>query len=326
MAREIDTTTGRAAVMVAGDAPWHRLGVNVKEAQTSEAAIKLAGLDWNVDQLPVFAARDTDAYQAKGYVANVRTDTNAVLGIVGDGYRVFQNREAFDFMDAIVGDKLAMFETAGSLRGGRQVWMMARIPGELRATANDVTLPYVLLSNSHDGSRALRMIPTAVRVVCQNTLTLALRRGGTGGIVIRHSESLADRVAEARTALGIVSDRLQQHEQEVQALAKKQVTIGQLAEYFATVVAGTTLGDKNKELLLKVLGDNLNHDTNRIPGIEGTAWAAYNAVSWYADHQMRSLGKTDAQRTEVRLNSVWFGQASNLKQAAYEAALKLVSA
>ncbi len=102
-------------------------------------------------------------------VANVRSDTHSVLGVVGKTYRVFQNVEAFDFMDTLVGEKLAMYETAGALRQGKRIWMLARIPKEYRV-GDDVVQPYVLLSNAHDGTQALRMIPTTVRGVAIGVL------------------------------------------------------------------------------------------------------------------------------------------------------------
>ncbi|HVT87735.1 MAG TPA: DUF932 domain-containing protein [Tepidisphaeraceae bacterium] len=138
MAHEIDQTTGKAAVFVTGEPAWHRLGTVIEQATTSAQAIGLAGLDWNVAQWPVRAFGPDNlgaGADIPDVVANVRTDTKAVLGVVGRRYRVFQNREAFDFMDALVGDKLAMYETAGSLHGGKRVWMMARIPKEYRAGA-----------------------------------------------------------------------------------------------------------------------------------------------------------------------------------------------
>jgi phage/plasmid-like protein (TIGR03299 family) len=163
MAHEIDQTTGSAAVFVTGEPAWHRLGTVIAQATTSAEAIGLAGLDWRVQQWNVrpFGPDDqTVGTDIADTVANVRTDTKAVLGVVGKRYRVFQNHEAFDFMDALVGDKLAIYETAGSLHGGKRVWMLARIPKEYRAGADDLIKPYVLLTNTHDGSQALRM-PTA---------------------------------------------------------------------------------------------------------------------------------------------------------------------
>jgi len=145
--------------------------------------------------------------------------------VVSTGYRAFQNREAFDFMDQLVGEQLAMFETAGSLKGGRRVWMLAKLPNELRIAGDDVVKPYVLLTNGHDGTAALRMIPTTVRVVCQNTLNLALgRAGSTEGLSIFHFENLDARVADARRKLGIVAKRVDLFAEEAQILAARQVS------------------------------------------------------------------------------------------------------
>lgn len=113
-------------------------------------------------------------------------------------------------MDAIVGERLAMFETAGSLKDGKRAWMLARIPKGIRAAGDDVVEPYVLLTNSHDGSMALRMFPTTIRVVCQNTLNLALRQAGESGLTIYHRESLQQRVEEAKVLLGLISERVDQ--------------------------------------------------------------------------------------------------------------------
>ena len=124
MAHEIDQTTGRATVFAVGRVSWHGLGATIDKAVNSRDAIELAGMDWTVEQWPIYAtpgSSNQHAVKAERYVANVRTDTNAVLGVVSQSYTVFQNREAFDFMDTIVGDKLAMYETAGSLKGGRKV-------------------------------------------------------------------------------------------------------------------------------------------------------------------------------------------------------------
>ncbi len=333
MAHEIDMTGGIARVMVAGAPAWHRLGTNVAEAQTSDEAIKLAGLDWNVEQIPVQAVRTVEVdgqlvnrtIDIPGKYANIRSDSEAPLAVVSDSYRVFQNREAFDFCDAIVGQKLAMYETAGSLKGGKQVWMMIRVPGELRATANDVTLPYIVLSNTHDGSQALRMVPTAVRVVCANTLTLALSRSHrTQGVTIRHCESLKDRVEEARKAFSIVTRRLEAHGQEMRQMAERKLTQSELANYFARIVTANTESDAKRKELLNALADSLNHPTNNVDGITGTAWAAYNAVSYYADHLTKVRG-SGMKADDARLNSVWFGAANDMKQTAYNAALDLLS-
>lgn len=331
MAHAIDETTGQAAVFVTGEPAWHQLGKVIEQATTSAEAIQLAGLDWRVHQWPV-RAFDPDNHTTEAgipdTVANVRTDTNAVLGVVGKRYRVFQNREAFDFMDALVGDKLAMYETAGSLHGGRRVWMMARIPKEYRAGPDDLIKPYVLLTNTHDGSQALRMIPTTVRVVCQNTLNLALHEAGVEGLAISHHPRLESRVQEARMKLGIIAARFDKFDEELHAMLDKDLSVTEANGYFRGLsgVDLPTQSDRQKNRRDKVYGQmlaNFDNDRNTLPGVTHTAWAAYNAVSEWADHQKIHRGGNPAEKMNRKLDSIWFGGAHQVKQAAYHGALEL---
>lgn len=369
MSHQIDVSTGRAACMVTGAAPWHKLGQNVSQAQTSAEAIKLACLDWGVEKRPLFApGNDGAMLPVSEKYALVRTDTGAPLGVVGKQYTPFQNEASFDFMDTLVDDKLAMYETAGSLKGGRRIWMMARLPRELRvAGTDDTVLPYVLLTNSHDGTSALRIVPTSIRTVCMNTLNLALREAGSQGMSIRHRDSLKARVHEAREKLGIITARVDTFQTEIDALARVRLTDAQAKDYFMDVfdlrpttkssrpapapVAPASLLDSildgqsgqqgfmsellsgHKEQtarqeranakLLSTLMDNYHNSRNTLPGIEGTAWAVFNAASEFCDHQSIVRGKTEMQRTENRLASAWFGQGDALKQEAYSAALAM---
>ncbi len=323
MAHEIDATTGQTAVFVTGEAAWHKLGTVVSTAQTSAEAIKLAHLDWHVDQRNLAVpAPDGSWLPVEGKVANVRNDTQGVLGVVGVGYRPFQNQEAFDFMDAIVQERLAMFETAGALKGGRHIWMLARLPREILVAGNDVIHPYVLLTNSHDGSRSLRMIPTSVRVVCNNTLSLALGRAkSTDGISIWHTESLERRVTEARNNLGIITRRMDRFATEAQSLARRQLNGDQLRDYFTGLVADRS--EKQQQKLLEAFIDNLHNERNAMPEIRDSVWAAYNAVSEFADHQITVHGRDELTKLDNRVNSMWFGAGNELKQQAYAAALAL---
>jgi phage/plasmid-like protein (TIGR03299 family) len=334
MAHAIDQTTGRAAVFVVGEPAWHRLGVVIERATTSAEAIGLAGLDWRVEQWPVRAFDpDNHAIEAgiPDTVANVRTDTKAVLGVVGKRYRVFQNHEAFDFMDSLVGDNLAMYETAGSLHGGKRVWMMASIPKEYRAGPDDLIKPYVLLTNTHDGSQALRMIPTTVRVVCQNTLNLALREAGVEGLTISHHPKLESRVAEARAKLGIIAARFDSFDDELHAMLKKDLSVTEAGSYFRGLSGIDQPGQsdrqrKSREQIQGQMLSNFDNERNTLAGIKHTAWAAYNAVSEWADHQRKYRGTTPADKLDRQLDSVWFGQSHQIKQAAYRGALELAGA
>lgn len=331
MAHEIDQTTGRAAVLTTGLVPWHRLGITVENAVNSREAIELAGLNWQVQQWPVYATQEQHAVQAHRHVANVRTDTNAVLGIVGKDYKVFQNREAFDFMDALVGDKLAMYETAGALKDGRLVWMLARIPKQYRAGSEDLIQPYVLLVNSHDGSTSLKMIPTTVRVVCANTLNLTLQshRDKRTGIAIRHHQNLDERVREARERLGVVAARFDKFDEELHQMIQRELRPREVDTYFRDLMPPkpeeTQRQKHQRHDTMRQFQANFENDTNTLPGMRHTAWAAYNAVSEWADHQRNFRGRDETVRAENRLNSVWFGASHDLKQKAYRNALALTA-
>lgn len=220
---------GQAAVFVVGEPSWHRLGKRLDHAVISAVAIVQSRLNWKVIKLPNHT-RLPDGSEAAvpGSFAIVRADTNAVLGAVGARYTPMQNEEAFAFMDALTGDKLAMYESAGALQGGRIVWMLARIPRTLYATAKDEVLPYVLLTNRHDGRSAVWMLPTTVRVECNNTLNLALNLAddGVGGgyaLRVRHSRNIHEQIHRARRNLGLINARVDQFGHEIRALSRRQV-------------------------------------------------------------------------------------------------------
>lgn len=150
------------------ETPWHGLGVKVEEAVCSGEALWLSGLDWNVVQKDIYAENQ----KISGYKANVRDSDDRVLGIVSDRYRIVQNDEAFAFTDSLLGEGVK-YETAGSLSEGRQVWLLAKLPEKYIINGDEIE-PYLVFSNTHDGSEAVRVAITPIRVVCQNTLNLAL--------------------------------------------------------------------------------------------------------------------------------------------------------
>ena len=328
MSHEIDSTTGSAAVFTAGQLPWHGLGRNVTQAVDSRQAITLAGLDWRVGQWPIHAAAPDGwgMVNAKGFVATVREDTKAVLGVVSKRYQPFQNAEAFAFADAIVGEGQARYETAGSLRGGRRVWMLLRLPEEVRVGRGDEIHPYLLLANTFDGSGSLRALLTSVRVVCANTLNLALGTAGRAeGVSIKHRGDLQSRVEAARRTLGLVHRRLRAFSEEVEHLRATPMTAARLERYFDSLLpdADTDAEKRNRDKVLEQLNRNFEDDLNSLAGMRGSAWAAFNAVSEYADHQRKFRGGSPAARAESRLESTWFGSSAELTSAAYRAALQV---
>ncbi len=149
--------------------PWHGLGTRVEEAPSSREALRLAGLDWQVLQKPIMT---TDGQMVKGFRANVRDRDSRVLGVVTDRYKVVQNGDAFAFTDDLLGEGVT-YETAGSLQDGRKTWLLAKLPQRYIISGDEIA-PYLVFMNAHDGSGSIKVAMTPVRVVCMNTLNLAL--------------------------------------------------------------------------------------------------------------------------------------------------------
>ena len=189
MAHNLATTNGKTAMMYVGEVPWHRLGTKLDQPATAREAITAAGLDYRVELKPLKTDDGNDVPTRK---ATVRTDTNQVLGVVGNGYVPVQNFQAFGFLDAVVADGGLRYHTAGALGRGEKIWMLAKLPGQIQVkNSADIVDKFLLLSNAHDGSAALRVYFTPIRVVCQNTLSLAERRSQGQGVSILHKGDLA---------------------------------------------------------------------------------------------------------------------------------------
>lgn len=336
MAHEIDMSTGRAAAYYAETPAWHGLGRVTEEAQTSSEALALAGLDYYVEKKPIFHPRPspldgrTMFEEIPGYVATVRRDTGAALGVVSPLYRVIQNVEQFDILDTILGDEGIVYESAGALRGGSHVWLLARIPQSIEIADGDTQIPYMLLHTSHDGSTAMTIAPTAVRVVCQNTLNIAMGRArGDNSIKVSHRGDIAKKVADAREALGISLSAFAEYTMIARRLAEKKIGRTDAASYFARLVTGNTeeaLEDASTQMrnLHKGLMDSYETDPRQtMPGIRGTAWAALNAFTQHIDHDARTRGASEQERRENRLYSSWFNGGRTAKIAAYEVAREM---
>jgi len=199
-------------------APWHGLGTRVEESLTSQDALHYSGLDWQVKQEPLM----TGTFKSvPGYVANVRSDNDRILGIVSDSYKVVQNEEAFAFTDALIGEGVR-YETAGSLDEGRKVWLLAKLPERYQLVGEDVD-PYIVFTSSHDGSGAIRVAPTPIRVVCQNTLNLALNTAKRSWSTT-HTSNVHSRLDDARNTLLFADKYMKALQQEAERLSMQRVT------------------------------------------------------------------------------------------------------
>ena len=188
MAHGITETDG---MMYTGEAPWHRLGTKVEGAATAEEAIVAAGLDWNVVSKSVYTRNIAGGFEeVPNKIAVVREDTGLVLGVFGDGYQIAQNRGCFGMMNQVTMTDEAVYHTAGSIHGGKRIWMLVKLAEDIKVIPGDTIQPYILLTNSHDGSSALRIVLTPIRVVCANTLTVALRAKEGTGFYGKHTRNL----------------------------------------------------------------------------------------------------------------------------------------
>jgi len=326
MAANIDSMFYHGAV------PWHGLGTKLEHAATAAEAIAAAGLSWEVKQEPIFLAGSSTPLD--GYKANVRGDNRALLGVVGDVYRPLQNKESFSFFDAVVGEKLAIYHTAGALGNGSRVWILAKLPGELRVIGDDITEKYLLLTNTHDGTSAVNIMFTPIRVVCQNTLNVALRDNSRRQS-IRHTASMGLRVADVRDGLGIINARFSVFEEAARALCAVQVNAAGWRSYLGAVgvipaeEASLTLGARRMSTrasnIMDEVSDLFEHGKgNNLPGVRGTAWAAFNAVAEYVDYRRTARGGVSP--AAARAASLLFGSGADLKQKAWDQALALTGA
>lgn len=212
MAHELDMTRGQAAMLYrrAGGTPWHDLGVEIGDEFLSvPRAMEISGTDFNVELRPMTFERpagddDTVTVPVPDAFAVVRADTWGVLGTVGKRYTVLQNRDAFGVLEPLIDNGLASIETMGSLRDGADVWGLVRFNIDdpiVREVFADEVVPYGLISNNHNGNRAVVLQETPIRVVCANTLGFALGRKGDRAIKIAHTLNVASRTVEAAEEL-----------------------------------------------------------------------------------------------------------------------------
>lgn len=223
---------GAVEMFYAGSTPWHGLGTAVQEAQTSTEALKLANLDWEVGREEILTPEHEIIENFKRIF---RKDNNFTLGIMTNMYEPLQNADAFLLLDELVNEQLAMYVTAGSIRGGKQVWALAKLPNHITVGEGDRIENYLLMSNSHDGSSAIQILSTPIRVVCNNTLSYALK-SATNRFAWRHTGNVFDRLDDAKEALNIINNRFIELETELQPLYENELSDDEYMEYIEEVL------------------------------------------------------------------------------------------
>jgi len=283
MASEVETMffTGR-------EKPWHGLGIKVEDAPNSREALIAAGLDWNVVQKPVFTQ---DGVKVKGYYANVRDYDGSVLGIVTSRYKVVQNREAFAFTDGLLGEGVR-YETAGSLMGGKKTWILAKLP-EKYIIQGDQVIPYLVFSNTHDGSGAIKIAMTPVRVVCNNTLNLALDSASRIWSV-HHTGDIAAKMEDTKETIYRAEEYMSGLGKAFDTLSKKKLTDAAVKEYVSMLlpVADDASETAEKNVLRQREDIMMRYKyAPDLKDIQGSGYRFINAVSDFATHS-RPLRET----------------------------------
>ena len=270
-------------MMYVREKPWHGLGTKVDEAPTSAEALELAGLNWKVEQTPVYTV---DGTLIPNYKANRRNTDKSVLGIVTDRYQIVQNDEAFEFTDSIVGETengVVKYETAGSLNHGKKIWLLAKMPTQ--RVLDDEVEPYMCFTNSHDGSGAIRICMTPIRVVCQNTLNMALSQAKRSWST-KHVGDIEAKLEEAKMCLALADEYMYNLGIEAEKLANATLRREQIDEILNEMFPVDDLTSERKKSNIQQIKDEF-YIAYFMPDIEKfreTAWGAINAMSDCVTH------------------------------------------
>ena len=328
MAHEIEQfTDGTAAFVSAREHAWHRLGTVLPaefDAAQAMAYAKLGG--WNVRTMALQTApvlSDDGVFGAlpvPDQFATVRTNPVSggvdVLGVVGRGYTVIQNEEHADLLNRVVDEGGACFETAGSLRGGRAVFLSMKLPRTMNIGGVDRVDLYLIALNSHDGTSAFRLLVSPVRVVCANTQALALRRAQSS-FSIRHTSGARGNIAQAREALGLTFKYAEVFEREAEQMIQQSLTDAQFAQIIGKL--WTTESESKRSATITAnradVLTGLFTDAPTNANIRGTRYAGYQAITEYLDHFAPVAGGTDTARAERVATG---GTVTTVKARAFE--------
>ncbi|GAA2565354.1 DUF932 domain-containing protein [Streptomyces koyangensis] len=320
---------GTAAFASANVSAWHKLGTVTAGLMTAEEALRTAYLArWNVRTLPLTTTELSEtgvrAIEVPGHFATVRTNpktgSTEPLGVVGRQYTPFQNEDAADFLNVLADEAGAVFETAGSLYGGRQVFLTMRLPEAMMVGGTDAHVLYIVALNSHDGSGAYRVIVTPVRVVCANTARAAIGNA-VSSFSIRHTQNGLSRVAEARKALDLTWAYCEKFEKAAARMIEAEMSLIEL-ESVVDALWTPPKGDSKRALKNRATRwaeiSHLFTNATTQEAIRGTRWAGWTAITEYANHRAPSHGKTPEAKSVRRAERVASGELDALMSKAFQ--------
>ena len=313
MSHEIETMT------FAGQTPWHGLGTALDDGDVydwQKTCVK-AGLNWTVELVPLQTADDMQAKVENKAVR--RSSDGKILGVVGARYCPLQNEDAFKWFQPFLDAKEAALHTAGSLQEGSRVWVLAKMNRDpLVIAAGDEVEKFILLSHGHDGSLAVRVGFTPVRVVCANTLALSHRADASKLIRVKHSASLHENLANIREVMNLANSEFEATAEQYRLLARKSINQIDLRRYVKKVlkVEGDKISTRTANMMQEIIGRCESGKGNSLASIKNTLWSSYNGVTEYLSYQR---GRNESNR----LNSLWFGDSANMNRLALETALSM---
>jgi len=309
-------TDGTAAFFTAREVAWHKLGTVTDNALTAEDALKTAYLDWTVfksenpvtTMVPMLgdtAMEDgsmeevTFADKFMTYRYHPKTKKADALGVVGNRYTPVQNAEAFSLLNYIADESGAVFETAGALNGGRKVFMTMKMPNQMTIGGVDAIDMYLMAWNTHDGTSSFNLLTTPIRVVCQNTLSMAINNAKSS-FALRHTTNVQGKVQEAREALQLAYKYTDAFALEAEVLLGQKLSTNDFAKIVEKLIPIDETIDRKRTLSEEARGALMglwNAPTQQ--NVFGTKWAAWNAVVEYADWAKPVRGKNaDVARAE----------------------------
>ncbi|MFY4731200.1 DUF932 domain-containing protein [Nitrospira sp. BLG_2] len=323
-----------------GATPWHGLG----EAVTDEAAqydhqlfIEKAKLNWEADKRQLFRKVGDAVLPANAWEVVRSTDGKVLADSVGERYTILQNKEAFAWFQPWLDAKEAALHTGGALFGGSRIWALAKVNRDpMEIAAGDVVEKYVLLSHSHDGSLAVRCGFTPIRVVCNNTLSMAHSDSASKLIRLKHSKNVHQNLENLRDVMNLINSEFEATAEQYRLLQRKSINQNDLRKYVKTVfeidaedsVIWTekertkeqkeVVSERQKNILDSVLELCETGKGNNLPSVRGTYWSAYNGVTEY-------LSYVNGRNEDNRLNSLWFGQNANMNKRALQTAVEMAA-
>lgn len=313
MAHEIET------MAYSGETPWHGLGAELvgDDLHDWRKTCEKAGLAWGVELVPLVT---NDTRSEVGHRAVRRSTDGRVLGVVGPRYCPLQNQDAFGWFQPFLDAREAALHTAGSLRGGSRIWVLARLNrSPLVVAPGDEVEKFILLSHGHDGSLAVRVGFTPIRVVCQNTLSMAHGCDASKLIRLKHTKDVLENLANVREVTDLANAEFEATAEQYRLLARRSINQADLRRYVKKVFGveeGQEGGTRLKNIMEEVVRLAEAGRGNDLPSVRGTLWSAYNGVSEWLGY-----GRGNSQGN--RLNSLWFGDGAGLNRRALEAALEM---